>query len=93
MGIEGIALGIAGELIYSPPAMHEGFMPKRISHITANIAGEYIYSPPAMLYSSYEVLYNCYTIENNATYNANLLISELSVYAATRQVKELGNPG
>ena len=47
MGIEGIALGIAGE---------------------------YIYSPPAMLYSSYEVLYNCYTIENNATYNANLAL-------------------
>ena len=74
MGIEGITLGIAGELIYSPPAMHEGFMPKRISHITANIAGEYIYSPPAMLYSSYEVLYNCYTIENNANYNANLAL-------------------
>ena len=65
MGIEGIALGIAGELIYSPPAM---------------------------LYSSYEVLYNCYTIENNANYNAILLISYLSVYAATRQVKELRSP-
>jgi len=59
--------------------MHEGFMPKRISHITANVTGELIYSPPVMLYNSYEVLYNCYTI--------------ISVYAATRQVKELGNPG
>ena len=72
--------------------MHEGFMPKRISHITANVTEELIYSPPVMLYNSYEVLYNCYAIENNAIYNAILLISELSVYAATRQVKELGNP-
>ena len=80
MGIEGIALGIAG-----------GSWGLKV--ITLSIAGEYIYSPPAMLYSCYEVLYNCYTIENNATYNAILLISYLSVYAATRQVKELGNPG
>ena len=54
--------------------MHEGFMPKRISHITANVTGELIYSPPVMLYNSYEVLYNCYAIENNATYNANLAL-------------------
>ena len=54
--------------------MHEGFMPKRISHITANVTGELIYSPPVMLYNSYEVLYNCYAIENNANYNANLAL-------------------
>lgn len=61
MGIEGIALGIAG-----------GSWGLKV--ITLSIAGEYIYSPPAMLYSCYEVLYNCYTIENNATYNANLAL-------------------
>jgi len=49
-------------------------VPKIISHITVNITGELIYSPPVMLYNSYEVLYNCYTIENNANYNANLAL-------------------